>query len=177
MRANRRLSFAVLPHRLRERLAEWPARWRAWRADLREDPAKLVRGPVPRLVGLVLLGLIVVLGLHWLISGLASSALALPEAKAVPLATLYVACTNPACRAEYTTRQPMDFKAWPLKCAKCGAPTVYRASLCPTCRHWYAVALGQPPACPHCAAKAAAAASQPSSPDPKKSRDDAEDPW
>ena len=148
-----------------------------WCADLREDPGRLWRGPVPRLLGLVLLGLAAVLGLHWLIGGLAGRTLALPSEQVAPRATLYVACTNAGCWAAYTTQQPMDFKAWPMKCEKCGALTVYRATLCPTCRQWYAVAPGQPPACPHCAAKTAVPDSKPASIDPQKSRDDAEDPW
>jgi hypothetical protein len=177
VRANRRLSFAALPHRVRERLAEWPERWRAWRAELRADPGRLWRGPVPRLVGLIALGVVAVLGINWLISGLAARTLSLPSEQAAPRATLFVACTNAGCRAEYTTQQPLDFKAWPLKCEKCGNPTVYRATQCPSCRHWYASAPGQPPGCPHCTAKAAAAASKPSPTGPQKSRDDAEDPW
>ena len=148
-----------------------------WRADVRQDPGRLWRGPVPRLAGLVLLGVVAVLGIQWLISGLAAATGSPTAGIAAPRATLYVACTNPACRAHYTTQQPTDFKAWPLTCEKCGAKLVYRAVLCPTCHHWYAVVPGTSLACPFCAEKKTAAESKSPTSNPQESRDYAEDPW
>lgn len=92
-----------------------------------------------------------------------------------PWATLYVICTNPACHASATTRQPMDFNAWPLTCDRCGQLTVQRATRCPRCATWIAAAARAD--CWQCAAKRAA--SQPKKPPrrPGASPDDDEDGW
>lgn len=172
-----RLSLADVPHRLRDFLGSLPQRWQTWREGLREDPALLWHGPVPRLAGIILFGLLLIVGLRWLVAAATPASTVSVFEEATPWATLYVACTNPACWAAYSTRQPMDFKTWPLKCEKCGQMTVYRAQVCPTCRNWYATPPGGVNTCPRCAEKKAADQRQAEPTAPTKKSDDAEDPW
>ncbi len=170
MKDRERPRLADLPHWVRATLAAWQDRWRESRVDLRPTPewvrSVIVRVGVPLLVILVL-----VVAVRWL-RALAQPGSRAATEEATPTATLFVACTDAGCRAEYTVQRPRDFREWPLTCERCGGTTVARAALCPTCRHWYAGT----PACPHCAARAAAA--QPTTaPVPQKRADDAEDPW
>jgi hypothetical protein len=177
MSARDRLPLAELPHRLREWLSDLPDRWQAWREGLRADPAKLWRGPAVRIVGLVLLVIIALVAINWAIGALAPGGSDRLFEKPTPWATLFVACTNPACRASYTTRQPMDLKNWPLQCEKCGARSVYRATFCKVCRHWYANPPGQAQACPFCAERKATPARESRPHEPPSRTDDEEDPW
>jgi hypothetical protein len=178
MSSSDRPSLAELPHHVRAGFAGLPARWRQWREGFREDPGKLWHSPVVRLAALVALGAAAVIVVYWLAREVTPRESTAESAGATQRAILFVACTNPACRAEYTTRQSLDFSAWPLTCEKCGQPAVYRATQCPACRHWFAFAPGRPPDCPFCAAsKAATQPAPPARNEPTKSRDDAEDPW
>jgi hypothetical protein len=174
-----RPSLAELPHRLREGAASLRANWREWRDTVRQEPARLWRSPLTKIGLLVVLALLAVLAIEWFGSALIPGSLSWRlEDQATREATLFVACTNPACRASYTTHQPRDFKDWPLKCEKCGQETVYRATRCPDCRHWYAIAPGGAPACPFCAEKKAEQKpTEEKPPPPPKRTDDSEDPW
>ena len=171
-----RPSLAELPQRLRARLAGLPGRWHRWREGFRQEPGKIWYSPLARTAVLVVLVIAAILTVNWLAQGLVSGEKAWRVGEGTRWATLYVSCTNPACRAHYRTQQPMDFAAWPLKCEKCGQDAVYRATRCPECRHWYAVAPAGPPGCPFCAEKKAAQIPSESRPAAKTS-DDAEDPW
>lgn len=168
--------LAELPHRGRVWLAAWPERWRAWRAELREDPTVLWRTPAIRLGGLALAGIALLAAAHVLTAALTPAAA--PGALQAPTrtATLYVACTNPACLTSFVTRQPMDFRDWPLECPQCGQSSVYRATVCRACGQWFATVPGSSKECPHCAARAAQA-TRPALKAPSASSDDDEDPW
>lgn len=169
-------SAADLPHRVRQFLADAPAAWSRWRRDLAANPALLWRTPAARLAAWVVLGAAIIIlarvGVAVLSPGASGSAFVEPTRTA----TLYVACTNPECLRSAIVQQPMNFDGWPLTCAACGAPSVYRARLCPTCRSWYATIPGKPPICPACAAASArpppdAQTKRPTDPD------DEEDDW
>jgi hypothetical protein len=174
MPSSSRPSLGELPHRLRAGIETLPGRWSAWRAAVRDDPAVLWRGPVARGLALIIGGALLIGAASWL-----SGALVPPKSadeQRPPTSTLYVACTNPGCGAAQTVERPLDFKAWPLKCQRCGQATVYRARQCPTCRAWFAVPPNSAPACPKCAAaQAAAAKAEPNQ--PKKRGPNDEDPW
>ena len=176
MDPDHRPSLANLPHKLRQNIAEWPVKLRQWRSELREDPTLFWRTPLVRVGLWVSLGIVAIVVASWLTSALT------PRGggefrEPTPMATLYVACTNPDCRATNTVELPMDFGDWPLKCDKCGQESVYRAHLCPTCKHWFATAPGEPPECPFCAAKRAAAQPVEPAPTGPVNADDEEDPW
>ncbi len=175
---HQRPSLAELPHRLREGAAGLRAGWREWREGVRQEPGRLWHSPLTKIGLLIVLALVAVLALQWFGSALVPGGLSWRlEEEGTPWATLYVACTNPACRANYTTQQARDFKSWPLKCEKCGQETVYRATRCPDCRHWYAPAPGGAPFCPFCAEKKAEQKPIEAPPAPIKKTDDSEDPW
>ncbi len=176
MSDTRRHSLADLPHRLRERMANLPNDWKQWREGFRQDPAVLWHSPLVRICGLVVVGIVVLAGVHWFISGLVPADHG-TGGEAVNLATLFVACTNSQCRADRVTRQPMDFKDWPLECERCGQATVYRATRCGTCGRWFAVPPGQPKLCPFRAERQAAKAARPDPRPPGTTSDDDEDPW
>jgi hypothetical protein len=193
-----RPSLAELTHRLREGFAARRAAWREWRSTVRQEPGRLWHSPLTKIGLLLVLALTAVLALQWLGGALIPGGLSWSYAQeGTREATLFVACTNPACRASYTTHQPRDFRDWPLRCKKCGEETVYRATRCPTCRQWYAMSPGSHPSslisdpsslisgggsaaslCPFCAAKQAeqkpVEAAPPQAP---QHTDDAEDPW
>jgi hypothetical protein len=171
-----RPSLAELPQRVREGLAELPARWRRWREGLRDDPARLWYSPVVRIAALIVLAICGLLVAHWLAQSLVPGGPVSHLEEGTRWATLYVSCTNPACRAHYSTQQARDFKAWPLKCEKCEQETVYRATRCAECRRWYAVPPDGPQGCPFCAEKAAQKPKE-TPRAPSKKSDDAEDPW
>jgi hypothetical protein len=179
MLSEHRPSLGEWPHRFREGLAGLRAGWREWREGVRQEPARLWHSPLTKIGLLIVLGLLAILAVQWFGSALVPGGLSWRlEDQATREATLFVACTNPACRASYTTQQPRDFKDWPLKCEKCGQQTVYRATHCRECRHWYALTPGGPPGCPFCAQKRAEQKKleAPPPPAPEKS-DDSEDPW
>lgn len=178
MSEDRLPSLANLPHRIRAGLANWPAGYRQWREDLRQDPALLWQTPAVRIVLWIVLGIILVSGLYWAIATFTPSGTDSLFVEPTPLATLYVACTNPDCRAHYNTKQPMDFDSWPLKCEQCGSESVYRAKLCSVCRRWFATAPGQPTGCPFCATRHKAEQTPETIDSDKPTNiDDEEDPW
>jgi hypothetical protein len=170
MKNRARLSLADLPHRVRATLAAWQERWRESRADLRPTPER-VRAALMRIGLPVLAILALVAAVRWLTTLAQPGGRAVSE-EATPTATLFVACTDAGCRAEYTVQRARDFEDWPLTCERCGRAAVERATLCRQCRGWYAGSQ----ACPHCAARAAGAQST-TAPAPHKRADDAEDPW
>ncbi|MFQ5807967.1 MAG: hypothetical protein ACE5I3_16095 [Phycisphaerae bacterium] len=175
MGENRSPLLADLPHRIRAQTAELKANLRQWWADLRQDPSLLWRTTAIRISFWLTLGICALVAVR----ALSRSLLPHGEADAeqvTPLAILYVACTNTACYGSYTTRQPMDFDAWPLTCRECSQQTVHRAKLCAKCRNWYATAPGDLAGCPFCAA---AEPEQPAETPQTRpvDRDDAEDPW
>ena len=170
-------SLANLPHRIRASLANWPVRYREWRQQIRDNPAALWQTTIARVTLWLVLGLVLVGGLRWLVLALTPGGADLVVERATPIATLYVACTSTDCLKSDVTHQPMDFDDWPLTCEHCGHETVYRAKLCPRCRHWYANAPGQTDACPHCAAKHKQPPPDEPTTQPTGSPDDAEDPW
>jgi hypothetical protein len=176
MLLHERPSLAELPHRLRAWLAGLPGRWHQWREGFRQEPGRIWYSPIVRMAALVVLVVAGLFAVHWLAQGLLPGGHAWRPEEGTRWATLYVSCTNPACRAHYNAQQLMDFAAWPLKCERCGQATVYRATRCAECRHWYAVAPGSPTGCPFCAERKAAQKPGESRPAAKTS-DDAEDPW
>jgi len=172
----RRTRLAELPHRIREWMARWPADLRDWRADLRHDPGLLWRTPVIR-VGLFMLGgVALIAGARWLAVALVPGGATAFE-QATPYAILYVACTDPACRASYTTQQPRDLRNWPLVCEKCGKKAVYRAQVCPDCGGWFATAPGRSAECQFCEQRRAATRPATDVQTKPINPDDAEDPW
>jgi hypothetical protein len=172
----KRYSVGELVNRVREQLADVPATVAGYREAVKEDPARLLRSPIVRIGGWIVLGLAVVLVVQWMVSGLTPAAGRGVEAP-TPYATVYVACTNPACRAAFTARVERDFRDWPLSCEKCGQKSAYRAGRCATCRSWFATAPGQLPTCPECDRRKAADAPKQATTQESGDRDDAEDPW
>jgi hypothetical protein len=178
MTGQRLPSLSDLPHRIREGLATWPDRLRDWWHEVGREP--VILGPTPG--GGVLLwilgGGVFFRGAGWLTAALTPGAAGLRDGQATPYAILYVACTAEECRAHFTSRQAMDFDAWPLKCPRCGADTVYRATVCDRCRQWYATAPGQPRGCPLCAKRGSEAPVDPQQTERADDHpDDLEDPW
>jgi hypothetical protein len=180
MTAERRETTLIkLSQHARKRFGSWRVRFGEWRQELREHPSLFWRTPAVRITLWVIAAITLLAGIRWCQSAITRSGMDTSDEDETYWSMLYVACTRPDCRAEFTTRQPMDFHQWPLKCGRCGADSVYRAQLCPTCRKWFATAPGHAPDCPFCAAQRAA--SQPAHPVPNTSHptnpDDAEDPW
>lgn len=165
---------AELPHLLRLWLAAAGNSLRGWCAEVREEPALLLRSPAARIAGWILLGVIFFLVVQALIAFITPAAPGRTAEKATPWATLYVACANPECRAAYATQTAMDFRAWPLKCERCGQMSVYRAARCERCRAWIAAPPGQPPTCAACAKRAEPKPAAPK-PRPPADPDDLED--
>jgi len=166
-----------LPRLAREALGRLSGWSRSLRSELHFNAANLRGLPLLRVGLFVVLGIAAIVGVRYGIAALAVSAGGGgPREAPTPLATLYVCCTNPVCRACDTVQAPMDFAAWPMICPDCGQAAVYRAELCPKCRRWFATAPGAAEDCWHC--RADAARRQPAT---KKSRsgdpDDAEDGW
>ncbi len=168
--------LADLPDRIREQSEEAKANLRQWCNDAREDPSMLWRSTVLRVLFWLILGICALLLVRGLSRSLLPSEETMNTEQAAPLATLYVACVNPACLESYATQQAMNFNAWPLTCRKCGQQTVYRAKLCPKCRHWYATAPGEPVRCPYCAPPETEETQKAPKTGPTDP-DDAEDPW
>lgn len=176
MRKGHSPRFADLGHHLRERLSDLRANWQQFRKDLREDPSVLWRTQTTRILLYVLLGAAVLFLARFLLSALAPPPVGAGGGEqATRLATLYVACVDPACLKPDVSRLPMDFKAWPIACVHCGKEAAYRAILCSKCRAWFATAPEAPPECPHCA-RAAPPASRAVTSRPADV-DDAEDGW
>jgi hypothetical protein len=173
------LRLADLPHRLRAELAELPQLFREWREGFREDPAAFWHGPIPRIIGWTVFGALAIAAAFWVTRLVTPGGSAVFGEAATSSATVYVACTNPACRAAYSVRVPMDFDDWPMRCEECGQDTVYRARRCTKCRppRWYATPPGSPDQCPFCA-QADHSAEPRETPDvPSRRSDDDEDPW
>lgn len=164
--------LSELPNQVRQRAADFKTDFRQWREDVGKDPSLLFRALPLRLGLWLVLGLGVFFGLRAVIGAITP-----PSGQfetATRDATLYVACTNPDCRAAYRTSRPMDFHDWPITCEKCAQRTVERAIQCARCRSWYVK--GTPGGCPRCAKPtskptASRATSRP------VDRDDAEDGW
>ena len=177
--SDRRLpNLAELPIAIQRQLALVPVSYRQWREDLRADHTLFWRTPAVRIAIWVAAGLVLLVGLLSLIGRLAPADADSAFVEATPMATLYVACTQPQCLFSFTTQQDMDFNRWPLTCTKCGGESVYRAKLCPRCRTWFATAPNMPDACPRCAARDAAKASVADGPKKKSAHpDDDEDDW
>ena len=177
MRGRHQSSQTAFPQRWLAHAMRLVARWHAWREAFRADPHVLWRTSAVRFGGLALLAILIIMGVQMLIGALAPRSGGGGGGKYVQEATLYVACTNAACRASYTTQQALDFKGWPLKCEKCGGATVYRASRCMVCRHWFASAPGATHACPFCAERVAAEKAKHPDPNRPEKSTDPEDPW
>lgn len=177
MRGRHHSSRGAIPQRCLAYALGLGARWHAWREAFRENPRVIWRSPAVRLGGLALLAIVIIMGVQTLIGALAPRSGVGGGGRYLQEATLYVACTNAACRASYTTQQALDFKGWPLKCQKCGGASVYRASRCGVCRHWFASAPGAAHACPFCAEKAAEENAKRRDPNRSGRSTDPEDPW
>jgi hypothetical protein len=167
-----------LPNALRTRIADAPRAFREWREQVAEDPSLLWHTTTVRVILWLALGICLMLGVRSLVScvGPGDASLAGFE-EPTETATLYVACTDTACRHAFVTEQPLDFADWPLTCEKCGQKTVYRAKICGVCRHWYATVPGAPDQCPLCAADKAEREEKKPKPKAKAKGDDAEDGW
>jgi len=166
--------LADLPHVMRQRMTTLPDDAREWRQRLSEDPMAILHSPLVRVVLAVAALLLIVLGVSWLVGGLAPGNAGRFE-EATPTATVHVACADPACGATYSTQVSLEFADWPLVCEKCGQPTVCRAKRCPTCGGWVANPPGQTVKCPHCTRKAKPKPTE--APAKPKLGDDEEDPW
>ncbi len=165
--------LSELPNQVRQRAADFKADFGQWKADVGKDPSLLFRALPLRLALWAVLGLGVFFALRAVLGGLAP-----PPGQfetATRDATLYVACTNPACRASYRTTRPMDFHDWPLVCEKCGQKSVERATQCTRCRKWYAK--GTAGGCPWCAIAASKPVERKTTTTKPLDRDDAEDGW
>lgn len=137
-----------------DRVERWKANLRAWREDIKTDPAAIWNPQPVRIALWVTLGIILLIAARW-----ASTAL-LPRGDAgkteapTTLATLYLACAEHACRHSFTARVERDQVNWPLLCEKCGGKSAWRATLCKKCRNWWAKAPGSAPGCPYCEERA-----------------------
>lgn len=170
-------SLAEIPHRIRQQLRDLPGRWRTLREDIRQDPSRFWQSPLVRVPAYVLLGAVLLVSLSYGIRALTPGGTLAVHERPTATATLYVACTNPECRATYRTQQLMDFDDWPLECEKCGQKTVYRAQRCRECRRWFANVPGEKSTCPHCASRKAAQQRVEPLSRPSPTGDDIEDPW
>ena len=175
MSDNRLPSAAELPHQAREAILGFKGRFHAWQAELKDDPTLLWRTPAVRIGLYLILGIALLLSVRWATHSLAGAGAGADPAR--KMATVFVACTNPECLKSGSARVAMDFKEWPLKCETCGQLTVYRATICKTCRNWYAVGPSGPEGCPFCRKKAEA--NKPTTKPKAKTAnsDDAEDGW
>ncbi len=165
------MSLADLPHRFRDSTSDWRSRLRTWRSDVQADPSLLWRTPAIRITLWILFGGL----LYWSVaSGVSTISGGFDgDAQRERTATLFVACTEPACLHAATVTRPISFREWPLTCQRCGKASVQRGKPCGDCRRWFAPADA---ACPHCAA--AAKLRKPIE-KPRRSTDpdDAEDDW
>jgi hypothetical protein len=168
-------SWADLPHRLREQLIDLRRGYRQFWADLKDDPGRVWRNPFARLLAWATLGVAAVLLVNLLVGRFVIPPQTSAE-QATSTATLYVACTNPACRAAGVIERPLNFSAWPAKCDKCGASSVYRATVCPKCGRWFALTPDQPPGCPFCA-EASQPRTRPTGPPRSTDPNNLEDDW
>ncbi len=174
----RRPLLAELPHFLRERLVDLSVWYRDWREASREDRGAIWRSPILRIGVLVILAILAVYAAGRMGVGLLPRGPSYALDQPTQTATLYVACADAECRANYTIQQQMDFAEWPMKCEQCGHDTIYRATRCLTCRRWIAHAPGTDDECPFCADLRRAAEPRPEASDePTAISDDDEDPW
>lgn len=165
------------------KIAEWGQSIAQTAADWfrRRDPdaGGLLTGlrlPI-RLLLIVAAGGALFAGLYFAIRSIAPRGADANFESATATATLFVACTNAACRHQQVSRQPMDFAGWPLNCEKCGQKTVYRAQLCGRCRTWIAHAPGEASECWKCAELRAATQPRKVKKAPSANPDDEEDGW
>lgn len=165
-----------LSSRVKEATTDFRSDWAQWRSDVRRNPGLLFQS-LPVRVAFWLLGACVLyFVISWVIVGANRQGAVVVE-QATPTATLYVACTNPDCLKAATVTQPRNFKEWPLKCEHCGQMSMHRATLCKSCREWFATSPGGPVECLLCKRNTKkAAASQPTRKVPEN-RDDREDGW
>lgn len=170
-------SPADLPHRLRERLTDLNSQYRQWREQLRADPSLLWRTPLVRATLLLAAGLVLVLAVRWIATGLTPKHEHGERSASRPKAILHVACISPKCRRSYSKELPLKFRAWPLACTDCGQPSVYRAQRCPTCGTWFAEPPGAPAGCHVCATRTASQPAPKTSDSRPPDPDDAEDHW
>ena len=175
MSQERHPQLGDLPDQIREQSAEVRRSFSEWWKAVQADPALLWSNTAVRIVLWIVFGLCAMLIVYIVTHAFAPAPATSEAPKPPPTATLYVACANPSCLKSYTVERPMDFKDWPIQCEKCAQRSVYRAILCPECRHWYAVAPGHKRICPFC---------KPKDEPPKQEKksgsgnpDDDEDPW
>lgn len=174
---NPRTSFSDLPHRVRELLEDAPLRLRAWRDQLRQNPALLWHSAPARIILWIALGVATYFAVAALIRTLTPGPLRGDTFEtATPTALLRVACTHPACLHAATVERPRSFNDWPIRCDVCGRSAAYRARACPDCRRWFANPPGAPVQCPHCAARKQP---PPATTEPRRQpdRNDDEDGW
>lgn len=133
-----------------ERIAAFRENFDAWRDNMRKDPAAFFE-PQPVRIALWAFGALLVLLLVKLgISIFAPTKAGTNFEEATAEASIMVACTNRGCNKSYMANPPKDFKNWPMTCSTCANQSVYRASLCKSCRAWYARPPGSAPGCPFC---------------------------
>lgn len=161
-----------LPHAVRDELENLPSRWRDLREGLRNDPGAIFNHPLARITLFVILGIVALLLINWLISGLTPGGTTPTSEVATPWASVYVACTNPECGAVYQAQVARDFKDWPLPCERCKTGKVYRAAYCKECRSWYPLVPGKAHVC-----QAKEAPVQAPTTPKQRGTDNDEDPW
>lgn len=165
-----------LSSRVKEATTDFRSDWAQWRSDVRQNPALLFQSLPVRIALWLLVAFALYLIVSWIVVGANNQGAVVIE-EATPTATLYVACTNSDCLRSATVTQPRDFREWPLRCEHCGQMSLYRASLCKSCRDWFAVAPGALLECQLCKRKTVKpAVSQPARKVPQD-RDDREDGW
>ncbi|MBL8878334.1 MAG: hypothetical protein JNG88_04370 [Phycisphaerales bacterium] len=144
---------AGLPHRFRAWRDNFRADYQQWRVDVRSDWTLVYRNPIGAIAFTVIGVVIGVIVIRALISLMPPAPV--PGGVVEPqYAILHIVCINPACKAVYDSKRPLDFADWPAKCDTCQQKTAYRATLCSACKKWYAVTPNAAGGCPHCAARA-----------------------
>jgi hypothetical protein len=124
-----------------------------WFAAVREEPYLIWQTPAIRYAVYGVGGLMLV----WIVTGIVSAMVPPPPAGAQPRATtadFHVLCTNPSCGEHFVINRKFGFKAFPVKCIKCGLNTGYAARKCnsSTCRGRWVVPFKEEAVhkCPHC---------------------------
>lgn len=166
---------------LGERIAKFRENYQAWVEDIRKDPA-LFFSPMPVRIATWIIGAIIILILVRVgVATFAPTKAGTEFEAATAEASIMVACTNRGCNKTYMAHPEIGFKDWPMTCTTCANPTVYRATLCRSCRTWFARPPGSAPGCPFCDERAAQekAARQAASKPTTRSKDkhDEDDGW